>query len=67
MTKRGYTYNICGYLGRSRIMKETITATNASHARAIARQVLRKRGFDSAQVRVEVVTISNGWLSSLFG
>ncbi len=65
MTKRGYTYNICGYLDRERIMKETITATSTDHARSIARLVLRRRGFSPHQVRLEVVKLSGSFLNFL--
>lgn len=57
MSHRRDTFNICGFVGRARIMKETITATDRRQAHAVAREVLRRRGFDPQKVRVEIVPI----------
>jgi hypothetical protein len=57
MVKRGYVYNICAWIGRERIMKETITATGVSQARWVAEQVLRRRGFNPRQVRIDVIKL----------
>jgi hypothetical protein len=58
MSRKGYTYNVIGYLNRQRIMKETITATGAEQARWVAKEILRRRGFNPANIRVEVIRLN---------
>jgi hypothetical protein len=49
MVKQGYVYNICGFVHRERVMRQTITATGVSHAREIAVNLPRRRGFKPSQ------------------
>jgi hypothetical protein len=57
MVKQGYVYNIVGFVHRDRVMKETITATSVAQAREIAVYLLRRRGFNPSQVRIEVIKL----------
>jgi hypothetical protein len=51
-------YNVCGYIGKSRVMKETITANNRAQAHDVGRALLRSRGFKLSDVVLEVVPLS---------
>ena len=51
-------YNVCAYIGRDRVMKETLTARNRAEAADMGRLVLKSRGFKLLDVSIEVVPLS---------
>jgi hypothetical protein len=51
-------YNVCAYLGKNRVMKETLTARNRAQAADIGRAVLTERGFKLSDVSLQVVPLS---------
>jgi predicted NAD-dependent protein-ADP-ribosyltransferase YbiA (DUF1768 family) len=57
-TVNRYYYNVCAYIGDSRVMKEILTAMSQSEALAIGRIVLKERGFKLSEVNLEVIRLS---------
>ena len=51
-------YNVCAYIGKNRVMKETLTARNRNQAIVIGRAVLISRGFKLSNVSLEIVPLS---------
>jgi hypothetical protein len=58
-------YNVCAYIGRDRVMKETLTAENRAEALDIGRVVLSSRGFQLSDVSIEVVPLSRRRMAHL--
>ena len=58
MKKSEHYYNVCAYIGKDRVMKETLTARSRAEALDIGRIVLRSRGFKFSDVSFEVVPLS---------
>ena len=51
-------YNVCAYVGKDRVMKETLTARNRTEALDVGRVVVKSRGFKVSDVSLEVVLLS---------
>lgn len=58
-------FNICAYAKRERVLKETITAANASQARSVTNHLLTQRGFQHGRLRIEILRLPSDVLSRL--